>query len=363
LDRKKLFYITRDTTGRNTGGRELLSSLHAELLKSICGQHFTIFIIPQTQDSPFAKLLRGLRGLVNGLSNNVLLDVVSQVESNAINTVFLDGSNLGFLAMYLKRNLPHIEVITFYHNIETRFFWGLLRRSLNVKSLLVFITNYIAERLATRYSDRIICLNTRDSELLYRYFQRRASYICPLALRRPDTPNNVSQSVLPERPYALFVGGAFYANLQGIEWYSKYISPHLDIPLYVIGHGVKESLNHCSLSSNIIILGSVEYLEPWYINSAFVIAPIFDGSGMKTKVAEALMYGKKIVGTPEAFIGYELALPSAGWCCSTPEQFLNACITAAHEVSHPSNTNLVSIYYQHYSPDAVYRQFCRILRA
>lgn len=360
LNHKKLLYITRDTTGKNTGGRELLSSLHSKLLRSLFGSDFSIFIIPERQDSQITKLIRGICGLIDGLNNGVLRDVTNQIRDRSITTVFIDGSNLGSLAKYLKRVAPNVEIITFYHNIETRFFWGSLCRSFTIKSVIVFFINYLAERLATRYSDRIICLSHRDSELLYRYFQRRASYICPLALKRPDTPNNIDQCLLPETPYALFVGGSFYANLVGIKWYSKHISPHLPIPLYAIGHGLDKSFNHYQLASNITILGSVDYLDPWYLNSAFVVAPIFDGSGMKTKVAEALMYGKKIVGTPEAFVGYESALPTAGWCCSTTQEFLNACITATAEYSSVSDSKLVSIYQTCFSPDAAYKNFYRI---
>jgi len=363
LDHKKLLYITRDTSGRNTGGRELLSALHAKLLRSLFGPDFSIFIVPESKDGHLAKLFNGMRGLVDGLSNSVLRKIATQIRANATTTVFIDGSNLGSLAMYLKRSEPHVEIITFYHNVETRFFLGALSRSFSLRSLLVFFVNHLAEKSATRFSDRIICLNNRDSELLYQYFQRRASHICPLALQRPKPPKNLAQCALPETPYALFVGGAFYANLQGIKWYSKYISPHLAIHLYVIGHGLDQSFKHYPLPSNITILGSVHHLEPWYLNSAFVVAPIFDGSGMKTKVAEALMYGKKIVGTPEAFVGYETALPTAGWCCYSAQEFLSACITAADGYSPLADSKLISIYKRYYSPDAASSNLYQILRS
>lgn len=345
------------------GGRELLSTLHAMVLKDLFGSDFSIFIVPESRDNPVSKLSRGIRGLVDGLSNIVFRDITTQIRRDAITIVFIDGSNLGLLAKHIKCSLPDVEVVTFYHNIETRFFWGSLCRCLTVRAFFVFVAHLVAEFHATRHSDRLICLNKRDSELLHRYFNRRASHICPLAIRRPDTTNLVMESALPAKPYALFVGGAFYANLQGIEWYNQHIAPHLDIPLYIIGHGLKTYFKNRQLSAQITLLGSVNYLEPWYLHSAFVIAPIFDGSGMKTKVAEALMYGKKIVGTPEAFIGYESALPCAGWCCSTPKEFLNACISATSAYLPPSDTKLVSIYKTNYSPEASFSHFSRIFRA
>ena len=66
-----------------------------------------------------------------------------------------------------------------------------------------------------------------------------------------------------------------------------------------------------------------------------VIAPIFDGSGMKTKVAEALMYGKRIIGTREAFSGYEDIAEEVGWVCNTKEEFVAALRTVEGE-SYPA---------------------------
>ena len=63
-------------------------------------------------------------------------------------------------------------------------------------------------------------------------------------------------------------------------------------------------------------------MEKWYRNAHCVIAPIFDGSGMKTKVAEALMFGKKIIGTSEAFSGYEEIVNIVGWKCDTAAEFI-----------------------------------------
>ena len=101
--------------------------------------------------------------------------------------------------------------------------------------------------------------------------------------------------------------------------------------------------------------------EEWYRNSKFVVAPIFDGSGMKTKVAEALMYGKKIVGTPEAFVGYEATLPRSGWCCRSPDAFLNACNAAEREVPNSVNEALIEVFDKKYSITAAERRFSQIL--
>ena len=47
-------------------------------------------------------------------------------------------------------------------------------------------------------------------------------------------------------------------------------------------------------------------LGEYYRNCDVVIAPIFEGSGMKTKTTEALMWGKYIIGTNESFCGFAI---------------------------------------------------------
>lgn len=92
-----------------------------------------------------------------------------------------------------------------------------------------------------------------------------------------------------------------------------------------------------------------------------MIAPIFDGSGMKTKVAEALMYGKKIIGTPEAFSGYEGVADQAGWVCATANEFVAAIADAESEVTQPFYPELRMLYEEKYSFSAAATRLAAIL--
>jgi glycosyltransferase involved in cell wall biosynthesis len=82
---------------------------------------------------------------------------------------------------------------------------------------------------------------------------------------------------------------------------------------------------------------------------------------MKTKVAEALMYGKRIIGTPEAFSGYENVAGAAGWVCTTKEDFA-AALRQVREAPPPRfDPALRALYEQHYSRDAARRRLAEIL--
>ena len=112
---------------------------------------------------------------------------------------------------------------------------------------------------------------------------------------------------------------------------------------------------------NVRVIGEVASLAPWYAGARAVIAPIFEGSGMKTKVAEALMHGKKVIGTPEAFAGYEDVAGIAGPCCETADEFLSAIEAVAATPPPASDPTLRDGWQRLYSPDAHGRGMAEIL--
>jgi len=71
------------------------------------------------------------------------------------------------------------------------------------------------------------------------------------------------------------------------------------------------------------VLDYVENTQPYLASADFMIMPLFEGSGMKIKTCEALMYGKYIIGTPEAFTGYEIT-PDIAMTCNTKTEFITA---------------------------------------
>ena len=149
--------------------------------------------------------------------------------------------------------------------------------------------------------------------------------------------------------FVLFVGGGFYANRAGITWFVKHVVPHISIKTYIVGRGLEDLKDVLDLDGKVEVVGAVDSLSHWYRDAHFVIAPIFDGSGMKTKVAEALMYGKKVIGTPEAFSGYEDVVKRAGWQCVTVDEFV-AAIDCAQDLPLASfDTELHALYQEKYS--------------
>lgn len=161
-----------------------------------------------------------------------------------------------------------------------------------------------SETNAIMYSDDIVTLTERDAAYVKRVNNRSKVTILPSSMedKMENVNGYVAQTLLVKVkcPQLLFVGSYFYANVNGLSWFIERILPQVNAKLIVVG----ANMDKLSFKNNekLEIHGFVDDLGEYYRNCDVVIAPIFEGSGMKTKTTEALMWGKYIIGTNESFV-------------------------------------------------------------
>jgi glycosyltransferase involved in cell wall biosynthesis len=347
--------ITKKIQDHPAGGRALLCKLHRDCLKDIFEDEFSVLELDARPLSRIRSIVAAFRGHIDGVNTILIAKVVEHIRKGGIGTVFIDGSNLGEIAAAVRRHTPNVKIVTFFHNVESLFFLGSLRVCRTPRALAVVLVNYLAERKAVRHSDILITLTQRDSDLLNRIYGRSATYISPMALedklpRRGDVAAEEASGAMEK--YILFVGGAFYANRLGIVWFVKNVVHRINIKTVVVGKGLEALKVKLGAENNIQVVGGVKSLAEWYLNAHLVIAPIFDGSGMKTKVAEALMFGKSVVGTREAFSGYEDVAERVGWICRTADDFVEVINRTEHFPLPRIDANIRALYDKKYSYQA-----------
>lgn len=344
------------------GGRELLSKLNRDVLKDLYGDNLVVVEVQRKSLRGIVATANAFKGYIDGLDAEACAMVCSFIHSRKIEKVILDGSGYGQLAKKLVNLFPRVNVIVFFHNVEARFFWGAFKQLKTFHSLGVLAVNYLAERKSVKFAHKIICLSSRDSRMLLALYGREASYVSAMALQDSLQPQTGLSPELPVQNYLLFVGGSFYANRHGIAWFVHNVVPSISITTVVIGTGLEDMKQSLENYGDVMVVGGVDNLAAWYRNALAVVAPIFDGSGMKTKVAEALMHGKKVIGTPEAFSGYENVVSKAGWVCTSQQDFVEA-IAAAQETTPVFLSELRSLYDQFYSFNAARLRLSKILEA
>ena len=345
----KVLLFTKQLDMSPTGGRELLCKLNHDVLREIYGEQLLLYELPRRPLQGTRSIFKAFKGHIDGLDESTIAIAMQIIQRKNIDKVFVDGSNLGDFVKAVKARHPEVEVGTFFHNVEARFFLGSLCEKKSLRAMAILVVNYLAERKSVRYSDKIICMSQRDSCLLQNVYGRPATHVSPMAMQ-DKMPTNFDQCHKPQpEKFALFVGGIFYANRAGISWFVKHVVPRIHIKICIVGRGFEAFKEELECEGKVQVVGAVENLADWYRDAHFVIAPIFDGSGMKTKVAEALMFGKKIVGTPEAFSGYEDVVSRAGWSCTTVDDFVAAISCAKNEIKLSFDPQLRRLYEELYS--------------
>ncbi len=354
---KSVLLITPDL--KETGGREQLSGLLLDSLRSITGNRVEVFrlTLPDVTTSIHERLV----GRINGITAQTEAELLKRVSQTSPDCIFIDGSNLGRLARLLSRSSIKIPIITFYHNVEASFFFAALRAAPTARALGVLIANTIAERWAARYSQRRVLLNERDARLHALLYRSHGTDVVPLVIRDKYDPAATRTARPWERPYALFVGGGFYANVEGMAWYAENVAPYSPFDTIVIGRGMATHRSRLERWGGVHVVGAVDDLATWYHHATIVIAPVFSGSGMKTKTAEALMHGKPVIGTPEAFVGYRMGWSEHLKVCEDEEQFLSA-LKNAIRYRETFNGSLRAHYKERHSEQSMCNSLVEVLR-
>jgi len=225
--------------------------------------------------------------------------------------VFVDGSHLHVPSF---RFLKRIDTVVFYHNVEQDY-----RRQSEPGYALVATET---ERRLTREAAARICLNERDSCRLRELYGKAADYLMPTTLVDRGGRANVGG----DDGYLLFVGSDFFGNTEGLFWFIENCMAKIGLRLVVVGSGMdRHRGKYAALESRGLLefRGYVEDLGDVYRRAKAVVSPTISGCGMKTKIAEALMYDKLIFGTDEAFVGYE-GIDDVAVRCRSSEDFIRA---------------------------------------
>lgn len=313
----------------------------------------------------FIKLINALSGFTEGVSKNLITRIIK--ASISYDYVFIDESQYGVIAYYLKRSGYQGKIITLFHNVE----YNVVRQLLGSKPLnftmgffnaisfpQIFLIHY-NERMACTYSDEMIALNARDSNEIQRLYGKRNIRIIPISCTDQAPPPTDCTTEVPAK--LVFVGSFWYANTHGILWFIDHVLPHVNVKLQIAGSGM-DVLKHRFTHPKVEYLGYVSDLSSVITNADYVISPIFKGGGMKVKICEALMYGKNIIGTPESFQGYEID-SNVGAICSNKKDFIEAIDSLCSTKRPKFNTYSRNRFLERYSFEATLKQFDLVLRS
>ena len=294
---KKILYLAELKPGGKFGG-------------SVCEDR-NLKVLKSTFDVDEVGIYAPGRGIIKkifDLLTSKVPTLYSQKEVNRIkiaiknsdaDIIFIETSKMGYFAKYAKKQ--NKKVISFLHNCEYTLY-GTSRGKLYTP----FIKKQ--EMLTLKYSDCIIYLNERDkhtfSKIYKKVINNKTNAIIPITMEDQLNEQDIArlQSKTIDKKNGLFFGSLFPPNYNGVKWFVENVADHINANITIVGlHFEKcKELER----KNVKVVGTVDNLKDYIINAGFIISPIFEGSGMKVKTCESIMYGKKLFATKEALEGY-----------------------------------------------------------
>ena len=315
------------------------------------------------------RVHRWMQGNMMFISNDIISEICELINSNAIKTVFIEDSVFGNLVKKIKKSCKECKVFSFYHDVKDDLYKQWMDNERTLKSKIEYTIGIKQENINQKYADINIVFNERDAKKFQAYYGKRPDVIIPLPAPVPAISNNIMDSITAkdDKKHILFVGKKYYPNLVGFKWFVDNVLPSLtdNIQVDVVGRGLEELRNEYS-DPRINVIGGVESLNPYYENADIVIAPLFDGGGMKSKTVEALSFGKIFVGTEESLFGFWEEMDSdirgkTCYQCNTPEEWIQTINNLANDDIHKFNEDVFELFKAKFSYDVIRNQLKAIM--
>jgi glycosyltransferase involved in cell wall biosynthesis len=357
MTRKKILYIGMDIQFIKSGNH-VINYRNKTILKELFGDLFFDYQLTYTTNI-LCKLFNKLFLFPHELSPVKIANCVRFVKNLMPELIFISSSQYGKLIKAIKKHSGAI-IIAYFHNIERIYAYDYMTLK-RPHTLLFYLLCRIGEKLAVKYSDICVCINERDRNMMKKMYNRECITIIPVSvddkLAEYDFQNNPALHRRIQSRQCLFVGANFFGNTQGLAWFIKNILPHINIRLIIVGSGMSEAF---AQSDKITVYDYVEDLSPFYFEADFIVLPIISGSGMKTKTAEALMYGKAVIGTREAFEGYNLCGSDKMLVCNDAKDFIRRVEKIYDKDIRYYNQDVRNIFTQLYTTEKIKNKFIEL---
>ena len=323
------------------GGRGILQSIKSILANSqmdYIGPEFDLTILEPSYKKNLGKMhflkqcnrnfVTALRGIIDGASTSFYdswLKASMNIDWSEYECVHIESSRYDFVVECAKKYKK--PIIIRLHNIESDYGKNAFMCSGSVKDYIRYTIFKYNERRCIRKADWLVFITQADlkrAEKLYGYMGD--NYINnPVCMEENEY---TIKSYKKEEIVFLTTGSlSFGPNLYGVKWFLEnvwngFIEENINARFIVAGSHPTDDLKKIIENIHGVELVDTPRDMMEYLRVADVyIAPIFDGAGMKVKVAEALSFGLPVIGTNHAWIGYE-KVKFGRYIANTTDEFI-----------------------------------------
>ncbi|PKH05321.1 glycosyltransferase family 1 protein [Moritella sp. Urea-trap-13] len=227
-----------------------------------------------------------------------ILSLIKYIKISDV--IAIHSSRLGLIVGFVRLFFPNKKIITHFDNNESKLLFSRLKKpQANYRYFIAvvdFLLIQLSERLSLKLSHKLTFITKNDASS----FSCSDVYIIPICF------DNINFSKEMDAGYVLFTASFdFEPNLLAL---SDYIKTAVNNPsMKFIAAGRQLCNVNCKIPDNMVFCSdpSMNEMELLFKEAKFYISCVNVGSGMKTKIAEAMKYQIPIFATSHSLIGYE----------------------------------------------------------
>lgn len=198
------------------------------------------------------------------------------------------------------------------------------KRSLIKKKLSVLIATMVEFGTCKIENVKLVYVSNRDKNqanlLSKRLKNKKQLYVMPLGVDK----NDKGVKLKPSKEFILIFSGAlsYLPNLDAVKYLAEEIIPmvgNLKCTFRIVGKDGDKIFGH--LANELIeVIGWTDQYSDYHRTASAFVCPLRMGSGSKNKVLQALSFGLPVLGSEEAFSGFD-TLPPGAILCKTPSDY------------------------------------------
>jgi glycosyltransferase involved in cell wall biosynthesis len=224
------------------------------------------------------------------------------------------------------------------HNVEHRILAGNARAGSGLRRVfaeLEWRKVSREERRLWRTADLVLAVSELDAETM-RAGGARHVELCP------NGTDRLAQLPVPRRAAGetlrlLFIGSGSYRPYEvGLSWFVREVYPRVAEALPTRFEVVGQPPRHPVEAAGVFYRGRVPSVLPYYERAHALVVPMFEGSGTRLKIVEAMAHGRPVVSTRLGAEGLPIA-PSEHYIAAEDAQsFATALIELSRRLERPA---------------------------
>lgn len=273
------------------------------------------------------------------------------IDFSRYDYIFIEFTKLDYVLRDILKSGYKGKILVRAHNVEKDYLRISYESDKNFVNFIKHVLSGKREGYMVRHADAVLAITETDKNRLIELYgsPEEKIVICPVGVNEPKY-NKSFDGKIGEKLKCLITGSLWFGpNADATAWFITNVFPQVKniCNLTVAGFKPNDTVKQLCFQQGVNLIDSPESMQPYFEQADMVLAPIFEGGGMKVKIAEAMSYGLPVVTTPHGAIGYDMVDKENVLIANTAEGFSEA-INLYYQLDINARINFLNSEWQLY---------------